>query len=399
MLNAPNSSGGNNRIVYQSPSGVPFARQGQLNYLPQGGAAGGFNLPFTPRFPGGPQDAVAAIRPMPYGWGWPEPLKNASESNVADTFKTDRAAQKGKNAYSPAPSPEASSPDTSSKDTLSRPQSKVAQKSGPDKNPPLKTPASDTHNHKAKTDARMSPAQAEPAKGNSWFNASTLIGAFKVTSALIITGGINAFFFGVPIYIASGLSAVVAGSQSLAALKIHKEDSEFTRKVVRFSRKLMGRQNDPTPAGKEWSMVPVWAAICGSFGLSEAMGNHIYKRFTGHTEKNFDARMEDLKKTLGSDNGWLNVLKPIQEVQQKGMQFVKSTKKRATTLFEKWATQGGVRKMPQQALQYVMKSSGGRNMPLAYLWSFGMASFGGAMQTVLAALMQQKVDKAHGIQK
>jgi hypothetical protein len=275
---------------------------------------------------------------------------------------------------------------------------KVESKVQPGK--PLKEKAKleDARKGKADPESALPQKQSKPVK-ESWFNASTWIGAFKVTSALIVTGGINAFFFGVPIYVASGLSALLAGSQSLAALKVHKEDNEFTRKIVAFSRKVMGRQNDLTPAGKEWSMVPVWATICGFFGLSEAMANHTFKLLTGYQEKDFESRRRDLASAPLNNNGRFNLFQSIQKMQLSGMSLVQESKTYVETLFQNWAAKGGVRKIPHQVLKHVLNASGGRNMPLAYLWSFGVASFGGAFQTVLAALMQQKVDKAHGIAK
>jgi hypothetical protein len=403
MLNASYSSGENNRVSWPAASGVPFPRQGVSKYQAQGAdfSAGVLSAPFPPLLPNFRQDSFFAVNPAQSGWAWPQEASPLSlkpdkfcPSKVTEPFRPLAQPLNHKNA--PLQLPKALPGDAKANSP------KVESKTQSGKFSKEKTQPPD--GRKVKTDPHSALAHGKSGHGKesgkaSWLNASTFIGAFKVTSALIVTGGINAFFFGVPLYIASGLSALVAGSQSLAALKIHKEDNEFTRKIVAFSRKVMGRQDDLTPGGKEWSMVPVWATICGFFGLSEAMGNHIYKQVTGYQEKSFRDREEELTKVLHKDNGWLNVLKPMQDMQLSGMKFVKASKECVEELFKNWAAKGGVLKIPHIALQQLLASSGGRNMPLAYLWSFGIASFGGAFQTALAALIQQKVDKANGIHK
>lgn len=401
MLNASYSSGENNRIPWSAPSGASFPRQGNFAYQAQGTdfSAGVLKTSFPPLFPGFREDVFLAVKPTQSGLVWsqePSPLflkpDKFEPPAVIAPFRPLEQPQNQKNVSLQPPK-------TLPRDTKANP-SKVESKTQSGKFSKEKTQPPDGRKVKTNPDSALAQGKSGHRKESgqaSGVNASTLIAAFKVTSALIVTGGINAFFFGVPIYVASGLAALVAGSQSLAALKIHQEDTEFTRKIVGFSRKVMGRQNDLTPGGKEWSMVPVWATICGFFGLSEAMGNHIYKKVTGCEEKNFENRRNELAEALLSkDKGWLNALK---SKQLSGMIFVQKSKESIEKLFENWAEKSGVRKIPLSVLQHIMNASGGRNMPLAYLCSFGMASFGGAFQTVLAALMQQKVDKAHGIQK
>ncbi|WP_303673802.1 hypothetical protein [Vampirovibrio chlorellavorus] len=233
-------------------------------------------------------------------------------------------------------------------------------------------------------------------------NGSKLIGAFKITSALVVTGAVNAFFFGVPIYISSGIAAAVAGAQALAALKIHKEDTPFTQKLMGFTRKLMGRETDLTPAGKEWSMVPVWAGICGAFGLSEAFLNHMFKESTGYQKKTFEDRKKSILNEI--ERSRFGLKKVVLGQQLKGMSLVESCRRGLSSKFSQWATQEGatgllVNRLKQFLGRFNRGGAARPNYPLIYLWSLGMASFAGAAQTVVAALMQQKIDRANGMAK
>lgn len=260
----------------------------------------------------------------------------------------------------------------------------------------------------------------EKENKEGWFkgSASTLIGAFKVASALIITGGINAFFFGVPLKTASLVSGVVASSQALSALKIHKEDNDFTRKLIGFTRKLMGRENDHTPSGKEWSMVPVWGAVCGFFGLSEAFGNHMFikwkkskdpsyhpktlqERFKSLTDEVKVLEMKDLK------GKFAKLDTRFKKIQLKNMEWGRDLYNYLERKAGNFAGQKGNTLLKNagglaewglaRAKKFSQESAGGKKIYLGYIWSFCMASLGGAAQTVIAALMQTKVDKVHGV--
>lgn len=164
----------------------------------------------------------------------------------------------------------------------------------------------------------------------------------------------------------------------------------------------MGRENDLTPAGKEWSMVPVWAGICGAFGLSEAFLNHMFKESTGYQKKSF----EDRKKAILDEmqNSRFGLKKAILGKQLRMMAFVESSRQGLISKFSQWAKQEGVLGKVLNRLSHFLKrfNKGGAarpNYPLIYLWSLGMASFAGATQTAIAALMQQKIDRANGIGK
>lgn len=275
------------------------------------------------------------------------------------------------------------------------------------------------HTKNEKNPGQVGQGQAPEKEGGFKGSASTLIGAFKVASALIITGGINAFLFGVPIYTASLVSSVVAGSQALTALKIHRENNEFSRKIIGFTRKLMGRENDMTPSGKEWSMVPVWAGVCGLFGLSEALLNHAYIKGRqrwfdpNYQPQTLQERHTALSKKYGKNAPKLTKLSVLDKIERfqfhtmdQGQKVFGQLKAHAGKL----ATQGetgqkgltaNVGKLAKLLLRRVetfsAKSAGGKKMYLGYIWSFTMASLGGAGQTVIAALMQTEVDKKHGL--
>ncbi len=240
-------------------------------------------------------------------------------------------------------------------------------------------------------------SQAEEPKGV----ASKLMGAFKVTSALLITGSFNAFFIGVPIWATVGLSTLVASMQSLAALKIHKEDHPTSRKIVDFSRKLMGREQDHTPAGKEWSMLPVWSAVCGSLALLEVGVNHLYKVLRGDPkEKSFNDKLKVIQEAKEKGSAFA---KPFYDWQIKGMNFFEQRKGQSKALFNKyidrWLAQDGVMKLMGKVGGFLREAKGGNKMYFTYLWSVVIASLGGALQTAIAAKFQEKLDKKHGLYK
>ncbi len=391
MLNSPNLQNGRGRVPYSPFSTVPIGSYGAVfpaSQTPQGFPGWGTTGDDTFRFkatgaaalPVGSDPFRGGGGQTAFNWGNSSP--ESAQSSQPKSWLCRKSAPPDPPLCEPVQAtpakPEALPSGSSVKDSPRAQQGRVSGKpSG-----------------KAKDGTQ----QQESSK----INGSKLIGAFKITSALVVTGAVNAFFFGVPIYVSSGIAAAVAGAQAFAALKIHKEDTPFTQKLMTFTRKVMGRENDLTPAGKEWSMVPVWAGICGAFGLSEAFLNHVFKESTGYQKKSFEARKKAILDEM--QHSRFGLKKAILGKQLKGMAFVESSRQGLIDKFSHWAKQeGGLGKVLTRMSHFLKRfNKGGAarpNYPLIYLWSLGMASFAGATQTAIAALMQQKIDRANGIGK
>lgn len=412
MLNAPFADGRGRQVAYYSPPPSLFFRQEQLNppfpFLepPKNGMGQGlWVLNKTGAFPPSPllQDSFGPKPPeQNAGLAINRPQSPQSEAflkqqqNIREQFEKNRKEALKK---------EEKATKADKKPTQSENRSHTEQK-----------PVSNTGKRPevGKNTKNKQEPQKPEKEGGFKGSASTLIGAFKVGSALIITGGINAFLFGVPLKTAALVSGVVAGSQSLTALKIHRENNELSRKIIGFTRKLMGRENDLTPSGKEWSMVPVWGAVCGLFGLTEALGNHLYIKWKksqdpSYHPQNLRERFQSLQKEVKELEA-----KNVTGVSAGFREFQLNNMKRGKALFEtlknkakayakldgKTVLKTGGKlavKALEKAESFSENSAGGRNPLLGYIWSFTMASLGGAAQTVIAALMQTKVDKAHGL--
>jgi hypothetical protein len=408
MLNAPFADGRGRQVAYYSPPPSLFFRQEQLNqpfpFLepPKNGIGQGvWGLGNGGAFPMSPvlQDSFGPKSPeQKIDWTVNRPLTPQSAAFLKQQQKIREQFEKSR------------------KESLKKAEAASAKADKKQAQPDGKEPIGQTLESKTgkrpevgkNTKNKQQPEKREK-EGGFKGSASTLIGAFKVGSALIITGGINAFLFGVPLKTAALVSGVVAGSQSLTALKIHRENNEFSRKIIGFTRKLMGRENDLTPSGKEWSMVPVWGTVCGMFGLTEALGNHMYTKITKTPPKTltqrFDALTEEVeelkaKKVTGPNAAFRQFQL---DNMKRGKALINALENKAkayanldgNTLLKT----GGILadKALKRARRFSEKSAGGRNPLLGYIWSFTMASLGGAAQTVIAAMMQTKVDKAHGL--
>lgn len=405
MFNASYADGRGRQTAYYQPAQGLFTRQGQPNYgfppmIPQPGQQPGAN-------PAEQSDKLMRSSGDQH-WGQQSPYAmpippGQARQAFEQQQKLMAEAERKRQETLKKPETEAEK----AKKTGAEAQAKWVdtQKQGPaDKTKPK------TQDAFAKPDPKATEGKGnEKANKEGWFkgSASTLIGAFKVTSALIITGGINAFFFGVPLKTASLVSGVVASSQALSALKIHKEDNDFTRKLIGFTRKLMGRENDHTPSGKEWSMVPVWGIICGLFGLSEAFFNHMSTKFSGEKPKTLNDRFKKLTEEVAGLKNVNGLSAWFRRMQLKNMErgrdlYVYLERKAGDFAGQKGNTllknAGSLAKSGLNwAKNFSEKSAGGKRPYLGYIWSFCMASLGGAAQTVIAALMQTKVDKVHGV--
>lgn len=224
--------------------------------------------------------------------------------------------------------------------------------------------------------------------------ASKWVSAFKIGFSLLVAGSINAFLFGVPLWVAGTLSAGIASMQSMLALKIHKEDTEFSKNVVSTTRKWMGRTQDYTPSGKEWSMVPVWGGICGMLALVEATVNHGYRTiFTQEKNKPIlevlEARQNALQSLIKKHPA--SKLQVVYDLQLRGVKMTRAVLKQLREKVTQLAHSDGWKKRIGQTLETLWQ--GGRSMRVLYPLACGTAIMGGVLQTSIAAYMQGKVDQ------
>lgn len=227
-------------------------------------------------------------------------------------------------------------------------------------------------------------------------NASKWVSAFKLSFSLLLAGGVNAFLFGVPLPVAVGLSTAVSASQSALALKIHREDTDFSRKLVKISRHLVGKDKDTSPSAKEWSMVPIWGGVCGLLVLGEACLNDLYRTcFKKGKSDSLIQRAEKLQ---------------IESVNQKHSSIIRwlySTQHQAVSSFIKLMDRmfaavdqsalKGFKQFFSGQWNHIKHYQGGQKRLWSYGFAVSAAIFGGLFQTSLAALLQEKMDRRNGL--
>ena len=227
----------------------------------------------------------------------------------------------------------------------------------------------------------------EARKKTDYGNASRWVTAYKLGFSLLVAGAANAFLFGVPLWWAAGLSALVASAQSAIALKIHREDTPFSKKVVAITRKMMQRQQDKTPAGKEWSMVPVWGVACGAMALFEAGFNHLYSKWNPvpHGKDPMELHLARIEESINRDDRF----KPLYRLQKRGVELTRDVKKWFRDSFPNHLP------APLKSLNWRMwkKLENVKGNPRAgYLVGVFLAAIGGIAQTAIAAKIQERID-------
>lgn len=363
---------------------------------------GGLSVPHQPLS----QPPVASNGPWGRGSGWPNygPMQGSPSASEEPSAKLAPSPGDSVQLTRPAETKlksETGNPPQKNSTDVKNDAKQDAGKNGEMPKPQSEKKQSAEPTHPLKPDA---PKDGKPEPNQSQHgNASKLVGIFKVTFSLLVTGGINAFLFGVPLPVAAGASALVAASQSAVALKIHREDHPLSRKLVAFTRRLTGKTDDKTPSGKEWAMVPIWGAVCGFFGLAESVVNHAVKSIrekNGIKPKDFDTRLKAIEEDLGKPNCRL---RRIKELQRDSMNLGKTAFAKLSEFLEKWAKKESLIGKPGQlanwAFNQFKSAGGGRKMGLAYTWGFVITTIGGMAQTSLAALLQQRIDKAHGLKR
>ena len=131
------------------------------------------------------------------------------------------------------------------------------------------------------TDQKDAEAGNQPPKGR--VNAAQLMTVYKCLGPAVAGIGYGLIFKGGSVLFAVMMSLMASSMSVFAVNKIHKEEGPLFKGFVEWSSKVMGlfgkgRQHDHSPAGKEWSMVPVWGLVCGLGGLFEAILNHVYSK-------------------------------------------------------------------------------------------------------------------------
>jgi hypothetical protein len=226
-------------------------------------------------------------------------------------------------------------------------------------------------------------------KKQDYGNASRWVTAYKLGFSLFVAGAANAFLFGVPLWWAGGLSAIVAAAQSGIALKVHKEDTDFSKKLVGFTRKVMRREKDQTPAGKEWSMVPIWGAACGAMALVEAGFNHIYS--LRHPHKSADGELAERLAKIQEGIDKQGLLKPLYKLQKSGVENTRKAKHWLSQEFPKYL-HPRLKSMYHGFTRGLEKNMKG-NPKAGYLVGFTLAGIGGIAQTSIAAKIQERIDR------
>ena len=219
--------------------------------------------------------------------------------------------------------------------------------------------------------------KAEPSR------TSNLVGAFKITNALIAAGVINAFLFGTPLWVAGGLSVAFAVSQLMLARKFEKEDTDVTRWLMNLSRKMTGKETDKTSASKERAMAPVWGGIAATLALVESGLNDLYERYNGKSKETIKQILDRLTKGRNQTSAWL---KPLYSAQIYGV----GLRKQLESALPKGASQQRVliSKLWRLANKY-MKG----NKLFAYSCSAVTSFAGGYIQNRMAAQLQDGIDK------
>jgi len=233
----------------------------------------------------------------------------------------------------------------------------------------------------AKPAAKQDEFSTEKRQGHG--NASTWMSMYKFFGPLVAGVGYGAIL-GTPIAFAAGVSFLVSSLQVAIAQKIHKEDTPWAKKLVHNTRKVMGREKDHSAAGKEWSMVPVWGAVCGMAGLTEAGINHLFAhKFPAQTIKQLNDKIETSK----------SYLRPIYKMQAKGMKLADETKGHLIKL-SKQIPIAYIRNKATDQINKIGKKTTGR-AKWAYIAGLGVAGIGGMLQSASAAKIQESIDARH----
>lgn len=215
-------------------------------------------------------------------------------------------------------------------------------------------------------------------------NASTWMSLYKFCGPLVAGIGYGTIF-GSHMGFAALVSLVVSSLQAGTALKIHKEDTPWAKNIVRHTRKLMGRENDHSAAGKEWSMVPVWGAVCGLAGLTEASINHGFARwFPPQT-------IEQLRGKEGR-------FKRLYHMQAEAMQRAKDLKDYLTKFLTGPKFKRFIPRFAEDWPAMLKRLFGNKvqgNAKLGYLAGIGIAGIGGMLQSASAAKIQERLDAKH----
>lgn len=238
---------------------------------------------------------------------------------------------------------------------------------------------SGTEVHRTKQPAKPPEDSFYEEKRKGHGNASTWMTLYKVFGPLVAGVGFGALF-GSSIPVAAGVSVLISAIQAGTVLKIHKEDTQWGKDIVHSARKVMGRENDHSAAGKEWAMVPVWGAVCALTGLLEGGINHAL----GHKVNKLT--IKDVEKLTREKKGFLRSLYTLQ---LKGMNTVSTlidlVENNCPNILEK----------PKTFILQKLRNNAGGNVKLGYLAAVLGASLGGMLTSASAAKVQEQLDTRH----
>ncbi len=113
--------------------------------------------------------------------------------------------------------------------------------------------------------AHVTPENSDEAANDS----SRLVAMYKMGFAVIGAGFVNTVLLGSPLAVSVGLALAFAGAQSLIALKICKEDTPVSKKLLAWSRKITHSKEDSKLSSKEKAMAPVWGTVSAALAVAE----------------------------------------------------------------------------------------------------------------------------------
>lgn len=214
-------------------------------------------------------------------------------------------------------------------------------------------------------------------------DAAKTVGTFKfVWSA--VAGFMNSYLFGTPLWVATGLSAAFAATQTLATKKVEREDTPVTKSMMNLSRKVTHTEQDKSAAGKERAVALVWATWAAVLTTVESILNHGYDYFIGKPKKTLTEMIQSTEKKVRQSSSWV---KPLHKLKLNGLNFRKE--------LEKGLPKEGISPLKQwvgKAWNYSSRHIQG-NKPLAYSLSAISSFIGGYVQIHMAAQIQEGLDK------
>lgn len=250
-------------------------------------------------------------------------------------------------------------------------QQQIAEK------PPSKPVTKPEPNTDLKKDKKEKAKKEEPR------DTSKTLGTFKIAYS-VVAGFINSYLFGTPVWVAAGLSAIFAGSQTLLSEKIEREDTKLGKDLMNLSRKATHTEQDKSPGARERALAPVWGIIAAALALIESGFNDFYDHVKGKPKQTVEQAIRTVGEKWRTASAWM---KPIRRLELNGLKFRQELEqpilKNGTNTAKRWLA--NIWKFSSRHIQ--------GNKPLAYA-SAAISSFiGGIIQIHMIAQLQDGLEK------